>query len=91
MKIAATNSTHPRVIPAIPLERESQQELTKANLLSFKLRSVPADVASAQYSLTIPIFDTGLPEQFFLFLRNFKKVVIGQGIGTGPNQYALFR
>ena len=32
-----------------------------------------------------------MPEELLFFIKSFKKVIMGQGIMTGPNQYALAR
>ena len=80
----------PHIVPVIPFKRAATTQLSKANLLSFKLCSNPSDALSGKYSLTIPYFDTGTPEQLLYFLQDVDKVIIGQAIMTGPNKYVPY-
>jgi hypothetical protein len=66
-------------------------KLEDGNYVSFKLRAVPADPDSQLYSLSVPYYVTGTPEQWILFRKNLDKILIGQHITTGPPTYAMTR
>jgi hypothetical protein len=77
--------------PPIPLDRPNVKELKKHESLTMKLRSDPADDNSQTYDLTIPFFRTGKPEEWLLFLKLLKQVLVGQNITAGPPKYAMTR
>ena len=52
---------------------------------------MPANENSSTYKLTVLYFQARTPEELLLFIRSLKKVLVGQNITTGPNQYALAR
>ena len=80
------------VSPAIGLDRPAlKDKLNKTQCLTFKLRSTPADENSSTYELTVPFFRSGTPEELLLFIKSLKKVIVGQAITSGPNQYSLAR
>ena len=80
------------VSPAIGLEWPALKEkLNKTQCLTFKLCSMPADKNSSTYELTVPFFRSRMPEELLLFIKSLKKVIVGQAITSGPNQYALAR
>lgn len=66
-------------------------EDTKKEKVSFKLRSNPADAASIQYSISVPVFNTDTPSDLLFFEEQLKKVFIGQGITTGPAKFQMTR
>jgi hypothetical protein len=66
-------------------------KLEDGKYLSFKLCAVPMDLDSQLYSLSVPFYTTGTPEQWILFRENLDKVLIGQNITTGPPTYAMTR
>jgi hypothetical protein len=78
-------------LPPIPLERPERQKLEEGNYVSFKLRAVPADADSQLYSLQVPYYTTGTPEQWIQFRKNLDKILTGQHITTGPPTYAMTR
>ena len=78
-------------LPPIPLERPERMKLEDGNYVSFKLRAVPTDPGSQLYSLSVPYYATGTPEQWILFRKNLSKVLVGQNITTGPPTYAMTR
>jgi hypothetical protein len=55
-------------------------KLEDGNYVSFKLEPVPMDPDSQLYSLSIPYYISGTPEQWILFWKNLDKVLIGQNI-----------
>ena len=52
---------------------------------------MPANENSSTYKLTVPFFRLGMPEELLLFIKSLKKVIVGQAIMSGPNQYLLAR
>ena len=78
-------------LPPIPLERPEQMKLEDGNYVSFKLCAVPTNSISQLYSLSVPYYATGTPEQWILFRKNLSKVLVGQNITTGPPTYAMTR
>jgi hypothetical protein len=77
--------------PPIPLQRPEVPELKKSEYLVMKLRTDPADPASQTYDLSIRYFRMGTPEEWLLFVRDLRRVLIGQNITTGPAKYAMIR
>jgi hypothetical protein len=86
-----SNGKQTFLLPAISLDRPTVAEYQKHECLTFKLRSTPGDTTSAEYQLTVPFFSSGTPEEVLLFARNLRKVIKGQNVTSGPNQYALAR
>ena len=76
--------------PPIPLERAETKTLQKDDYLTMKLRSIPNKSTSPVYELNVPYFKAdGTPEEWLKFLRNFKKVIVGQDLTTGVTQFAM--
>ena len=73
------------------MDQPNVKELKKHESLTMKLRSDPADNNSQTYDLTIPFFRTGKPEEWLLFLKLLKQVLVGQNITAGPPKYAMTR
>ena len=72
------------VPPPIPLERPSAKELEKDDYVTLKLKTVPRSASSAEYSLNVPYFCSGTPEEWLKFLLNLKRVFNGQNLTSGP-------
>lgn len=79
------------ITPVIPLTRPVKKEARKDNMLTFKLRTNPAQADSTTYELSVTFFSDGTPEELLLFLRNVEKVIVGLNITDGPGRYALIR
>ena len=79
------------VNPIIPLDRPTRANVSKSDSLTFKLRAVPTEADSSTYELTVPYFKTGKPEELLNFIRDLRKIIVGQNVTTGPNQFALAR
>ena len=77
--------------PPIPLERPDPKELGKSSYIELKLRSVPENVDSALYTLTVPYFRSGTSEEWFLFTKSLFRVIEGQQLTTGPSRYSMAR
>ena len=84
-----TSSKNGFIPPPIPLERPEPKILEKGTYLAMKLRSIPDNDESLVYELQIPYFKTGTPEEWFQFVWNLKRVLVGQHLTQGPNQYAM--
>ena len=82
MKIAQNNQkVGSRYIPPpIPLRRPDIDENNKRDSLVMKLRSDPTDPNSQTYELTVKLFRTGSPETWLLFIKDVKRILIGQNI-----------
>jgi hypothetical protein len=91
MKVSFSNQDNQKrfVPPPIPLERAETKELKKNECLTLKLRSDPTNVDSQTYELTIKFFSGGTPEEWLVFLRDFKRVLVGQNITNGPGKYLM--
>ena len=77
---------------AIGLDQPALKEkLNKIQCLTFKLCSMPANENSSTYKLTVPFFHSGTLEELLLFIKSLKKVIVGQAITSGHNQYSLAR
>ena len=77
--------------PPIPLERPKIKKLQRDKYLVMKLRSIPNKSTSPVYELNVPYFKDGTPEEWFKFLENFAKVLVGQDLTTGATQFAMAR
>ncbi len=76
---------------AIPLERPAKKQVEKDDLIEFELRNNPTDEDSQTYKVTVPIFESGTPEEVIDFTENVKRVATGQNMTTAPPRYALMR
>ena len=88
----AGNTNSKRFIPTpIPLARPVLADLKKNECLALKLRTDPADVNSQTYELTVKFYRTGTPEEWLIFMRDLKRILVGQNVTTGPPRYAMLR
>ena len=86
-----TTAKKARRAPLVPFQREPVAEKAKHEVLTFKLRTDPADAGSTMYELTVPLFNTGSCEEFLEFLTKVDQVIAGQALGNGPARYVLAR
>ena len=77
--------------PVIPLERTETKEIKKTECLSLKLRTNPNNANSQTYELTVKFFSHGTPEEWLVFVRNLKRIFVGQNITQGAGKYAMIR
>ena len=77
--------------PPILLERPEPKELEKDDYMTFKLKTNPASRNIAEYSLNVPYFRDGSPEEWLKFLMNLKRLFEGQNITTGPHKFTMVR
>ena len=79
------------VNPIISLDRPTRANVSKSDSLTFKLRAIPTEVDSSTYELMVPYFKTGTPKELLMFIFDLRKIIAGQNVTTGPNQFALAR
>lgn len=87
----ASSPNKRKITPPIPLHRPEKKELHKGDYQTYKLRNVPTEEKSPTYELSIPYFSSGSCEEWLLFLKNVRKVLVGQNVTTGPASYAVGR
>jgi len=61
------------ITPAIDLNRPERKVLTKGQYVEYKCHSSPGDPDSPVYSLQVPYFSTGSPEEWLLFMDNLNR------------------
>eukprot|EP00980_Cylindrotheca_fusiformis_P019964 scaffold7032_cov94-Cylindrotheca_fusiformis.AAC.1 len=59
--------------------------------MAFQCRQDPADRDSPTYTVLVPYFDNGTPEEFLMFLEKVKTVQTGQALTAGPEKYNQLR
>jgi hypothetical protein len=79
------------VPPPIPLERPETKEIKKNECLTLKLRTDPANNDSQTYELTVKFFSSGTAEEWLVFLRDLKRILVGQNITQGAGKYMMIR
>ena len=57
--------------PAIPLERAKRTKYDPSELVKFELYRNPEDTSSAKYTISIPKFSGGTPEEILNFFDQF--------------------
>jgi hypothetical protein len=98
MKIKQINPSHMKgpmknlsMSPPIPLSRPEETISNKDDMLKFKLYSNPTDKDGASYEIKVKKFLTGTPEEYIKTVVALKKVLRGQDIVTGAEQYTMAR
>ena len=76
------------VIPLVPVVSRSMEE---AKTMKFKLRSDLTTATSQTYEMTARVFTEGTPGECLEQRKDISKVMIGQNITSGPNQFAMAR
>ena len=91
MKLAISNQEIKKQIlaPPIPMQRPTPRAYTKADSLTFKLKSTPGQEDSSTYELTVPFFSTGTAEEVLLFFRGVNQVFTGQNITVAADKFAM--
>ena len=77
--------------PAIPLERQSEEQLEKHQTVSFKLHITLTDDTSQEYSLALQYFNTRIREQWLKCQDNINKVIVRQKATTGAQRFTITR
>ena len=79
------------VKPAIPLERPKRAKYDPSELVKFELYRNPEDTSSAKYTISIPKFSGGTPEEILNFFDQVQEVMTGQSITEGPMRYKVLQ
>ena len=80
----------PPTIPLKPaLEGGNPSSDKKANTLKLEIKTQPGDAHSETVTLTVGILKDGSPEELLKFKTKLAKIFKGQGLTTGPAQYAM--
>ena len=75
------------VKPIIPLVRPGKDELDALVYIDHTCHNTPSDTTSGNYVFKIPIFDSGAPEEWIIFVDLVQKSLVGQNVITGPPMY----
>ena len=80
-------------IPPIPLngDRDEVDTSKKQDYPTVELRYVPTDPDSAKYKRNICYYDGSCPKAHLEFCEDMNKVLLGQNITSGPQQFAMTR
>ena len=75
----------------IPLEPVVSKSVEEAKTMKFKLQSDPLMATRQTYKMTARVFTKGTPGEWLEQRKDIKKVLIGQNITSGPNQFVMER
>ena len=82
-----------KVPPPIPLKPATEggnpSSDKNANTLKLEIKTQPGDAHSETVTLTVAILKDGSPEELLKFKTKLAKIIKGQGLMTGPVQYAM--
>jgi len=87
----STNKKTHGINPPIPYDRPAKKAIKKEDLITFKLKSDPNNADSPLHTLSIQPYSLGTCEELLNFIIKINKIIKGQNITTGPNQFALIR
>ena len=71
------NASNGFLPPPILLDCLEPKELEKDQYMTFKLKTDPGSRNSAEYSLSVPYFRDGSPEEWLKFVMNLKRLFEG--------------
>jgi len=77
--------------PPIPLEPGPPLEPKKGESLKMPIKANPADPHSEEYSITVPYFSIGTPEQWLKWIKIFNEIKKGQNLMTASALVTLAR
>ena len=78
--------------PPIPYEQqECSKDKDREDVSTFKLRTNPTDKDSQIYDMKVLTFKSGTVEEYILWKKDLKKVLMGQNVTSGPNKFAMTR
>ena len=84
-----------QVSPQIPLKPTSEGSNSssdkKDDTLKLEIKTQPWDAHSETVTLAVGILKDGSPEELLKFKTKLAKIIKGQGLMTGPAQYAMTR
>ena len=79
----------PQLVAPIPLERPEEGKSKSTETMKFKLLSNPSDADGPTYEMVVKQFRTGTPEDYIKTIIAINRVLKGQNINTGPDQYSM--
>ena len=68
-------------------EQSYIDELDPLEYIDFSCHNTPRDSTSDKCVIKIPIFGSGTPEEWIIFMDFVQKSLVGQNITTGPPMY----
>ena len=79
------------VKPIIPLERPAAKtgKKDKVKSIDHQCHDTPDDNIMCKYTIKIPMYDSGDPEEWIIFDYLICKWIRGQNIATGPQMFQL--
>ena len=79
------------VKPIIPLERPVKKPTKKDELkhIDHQCHNTPGDTTTGKYTIKVPMYDSGDPEEWIIFRELVGKCMKGQNITAGPQMYQL--
>ena len=79
------------VKPIIPLQRPVKKTTKKDELkhIDHQCHNTPGDTTSGKYTIKVPMYDSGDPEEWIIFRELVEKCIRGQNITSGPQMYQL--
>ena len=66
------------------MEHPEKEDLKPNKYIDHNCHNVPGDSILGKYVAKIPRFDSGMPEEWILFLDLVQKALVGQSATTGP-------
>ena len=73
--------------PAIKLERPEVKVLKKGEYISPNCLTVPGDPDSPSYTIQLPYYCDGSPEEYLIWRDLLQKALLGQNITDGPTMF----
>ena len=84
-----------QVPPPIPLKvvkiDDKSSSKKGSDTLKLEIKTQPGQADSETVTLTVGILKDGTPEELLTFKTKLLKILKGQGLTTGPAQYAMTR
>lgn len=77
--------------PPVPLVVPESTPLKKGESMKIVLKSNPKDKESKEYSITVPYFKQGTPQEWIYFCKAFQHIIDGQSLESGPSKFQMAR
>ena len=62
-------------------------DLKPSKYIDYMCHNTPGNSTSGKYIIEIPRFDSGMPEEWIIFMDLVQKALVGQNVTTGPPIY----
>ena len=79
------------VPPPISMERPKAKTLSKGEYIRMNLTATTGAEKDTSYTVDVPYFKNGTPEEWFLFLQMLDRIYKGQNLTTGPQRFVIVR